>query len=247
MKRSIAGDDAPLAKKSRMTRAAAPAGAAPEIDEDLHSRQLAVYGRESMRRMAASNILIVGVAGLGVEIGAPAAAATSWFYGACCSLCKRGARVPAAKNVILAGVKSVTLLDDGTVEMRDLSAQFYLAEADVGKKRAAACRGRLQELNTAVAVSVVAGWPSDRELLKYQARSPIHVCQSLSWHGSDSSDSGLLWFSGIACSSSLARVLLLCTVRHKAGSQPWCLWVNDCKWALRWLSSQTCRWPMRCE
>ena len=73
LKRSIAGVDAPLAKKSRMTRAAAPAGAAPEIDEDLHSRQLAVYGRESMRRMAASNILIVGVAGLGVEIGAPAA------------------------------------------------------------------------------------------------------------------------------------------------------------------------------
>ena len=73
LKRSTAGDDAPLAKKSRMTRAAAPAGSALEIDEDLHSRQLAVYGRESMRRMAASNILIVGVAGLGVEIGAPAA------------------------------------------------------------------------------------------------------------------------------------------------------------------------------
>ena len=80
--------------------------------------------------------------------------------------------MPAAKNVILAGVKSVTLLDDGTVEARDLSAQFYLAEADVGKKRAAACRDRLQELNTAVAVSVLAGWPSDRDLLKYQARKP---------------------------------------------------------------------------
>ena len=175
LKRSIAGDDAPLAKKSRMTRAAATAGAAPEIDEDLHSRQLAVYGRESMRRMAASNILIVGVAGLGVEIGAPAVRSRVVFCGACCGLCKRCARVPAAKNVILAGVKSVTLLDDGTVETRDLSAQFYLAEADVGKKRAAACRDLLQELNTAVAVSVVAGWPSDRELLKYQARRSIYV------------------------------------------------------------------------
>ena len=40
-----------------------------EIDEDLHSRQLAVYGRESMRRMAASSILIVGLNGLGVEVG----------------------------------------------------------------------------------------------------------------------------------------------------------------------------------
>ena len=65
--------EAPLAKKSKMSKAAAPAGVPSEIDEDLHSRQLAVYGRESMRRMAASNILIVGVAGLGVEIGGPAA------------------------------------------------------------------------------------------------------------------------------------------------------------------------------
>ena len=39
---------------------------------DLHSRQLAVYGRESMRRMAASNVLIVGALGLGVEVGEPA-------------------------------------------------------------------------------------------------------------------------------------------------------------------------------
>ncbi len=79
----------------------------------------------------------------------------------------------AAKNVILAGVKSVTLLDDATVDVRDLSAQFYLTEADVGMKRAAACKDRLQELNTAVAVSVVAGWPTDEELLKFQVRSSV--------------------------------------------------------------------------
>ena len=40
-----------------------------EIDEDLHSRQLAVYGRESMRRMAAASVLVVGLKGLGAEIG----------------------------------------------------------------------------------------------------------------------------------------------------------------------------------
>ena len=91
LKRSSAGDNAPLAKKSRMTRAAAPAGAAPEIDEDLHSRQLAVYGRESMRRMAASNILIVGVAGLGVEIGAPAACSHVLFFMVPVAVCASGA------------------------------------------------------------------------------------------------------------------------------------------------------------
>jgi ubiquitin-activating enzyme E1 len=40
-----------------------------EIDEDLHSRQLAVYGRETMRRLFGSNVLVSGMHGLGVEIG----------------------------------------------------------------------------------------------------------------------------------------------------------------------------------
>jgi ubiquitin-activating enzyme E1 len=40
-----------------------------EIDEDLHSRQLAVYGRETMRRLFASDVLISGLQGLGAEIG----------------------------------------------------------------------------------------------------------------------------------------------------------------------------------
>lgn len=44
-------------------------GNAQDIDEDLHSRQLAVYGRETMRRLFASNILISGMQGLGAEIG----------------------------------------------------------------------------------------------------------------------------------------------------------------------------------
>uniref|UniRef100_A0A7R9V7B7 E1 ubiquitin-activating enzyme n=1 Tax=Chlamydomonas euryale TaxID=1486919 RepID=A0A7R9V7B7_9CHLO len=97
-----------------------------EIDENLHSRQLAVYGREAMRRMASAAVLISGANGLGVEI---------------------------AKNVILAGVRSVTIHDKKTVEKRDLSAQFYLTEEDVGQNRAEACKDKLQELNTAVAVS----------------------------------------------------------------------------------------------
>jgi len=40
-----------------------------DIDEDLHSRQLAVYGRDSMRRLAASQVLILGATGLSVEVG----------------------------------------------------------------------------------------------------------------------------------------------------------------------------------
>ncbi|XP_028065413.1 ATP-dependent zinc metalloprotease FtsH-like [Camellia sinensis] len=39
-----------------------------DIDEDLHSKQLAAYGHETMRRLFASNVLVSGMQGLGVEI-----------------------------------------------------------------------------------------------------------------------------------------------------------------------------------
>ena len=108
------------------------------IDENLHSRQLAVYGRESMRRMASSKILVSGMRGLGAEV---------------------------AKNVILAGVRAVTLHDEGAAEMKDLCAQFYLTEADVGSNRATACKERLQELNTSVVVECAAACALDETVI----------------------------------------------------------------------------------
>ena len=74
LKRSSERSEDSQAKKLRMQDGSAANGVSKAgdglvIDEDLHSRQLAVYGRESMRRMAASNVLIVGALGLGVEVG----------------------------------------------------------------------------------------------------------------------------------------------------------------------------------
>ncbi|KAG6832894.1 hypothetical protein H0H92_004778 [Tricholoma furcatifolium] len=69
------------------------------IDEGLYSRQLYVLGHEAMKRMAASNVLIVGLQGLGVEI---------------------------AKNIALAGVKSVTIFDPEPVTVQDLSSQVVV-------------------------------------------------------------------------------------------------------------------------
>ena len=99
-----------------------------EIDEDLHSRQLAVYGRDTMRKMASAHVLVSGLRGLGVEI---------------------------AKNLVLAGVRAVSLQDEGLVETADLSSQFYFKDTDVGQNRAKCCAVKLQELNPAVKVSVV--------------------------------------------------------------------------------------------
>ncbi|GAB2290591.1 E1 ubiquitin-activating protein [Dionaea muscipula] len=117
-------------------------GNPPHIDEDLHSRQLAVYGRETMRRLFASNVLISGMQGLGAEI---------------------------AKNLILAGVKSVTLHDDGVVELWDLSSNFAFTESDIGKNRALACVGKMQELNNAVLVSTLTTNLSKEQLSEFQA------------------------------------------------------------------------------
>lgn len=41
-----------------------------------------------------------------------------------------------AKNLALAGVKSLTLCDPKPISMPELSSQFYFGEGDVGKNRA---------------------------------------------------------------------------------------------------------------
>ena len=63
-----------------------------------------VLGHEAMRKMGATNVLISGMKGLGVEI---------------------------AKNVILAGVKSVTIHDPEEIKIEHLSSQVSLLECVV--------------------------------------------------------------------------------------------------------------------
>lgn len=98
-----------------------------EIDESLYSRQLYVLGHEAMKRMSASNVLIVGLKCLGVEI---------------------------AKNVALAGVKSLTLHDPAPVAIADLSSQFFLHVEDVGKPRDQVTAPRVAELNAYTPVRI---------------------------------------------------------------------------------------------
>ncbi|CAM0950525.1 unnamed protein product [Alopecurus aequalis] len=146
----VAGEVEDLQKKTRAgegevgndAQDAAMTGKLTEIDEDLHSRQLAVYGRETMKRLFGSNVLVSGLQGLGAEI---------------------------AKNLALAGVKSVTLHDDGNVELWDLSSNFFLSENDVGKNRAQACVQKLQELNNAVLISALTGDLTKEHLSNFQA------------------------------------------------------------------------------
>ncbi len=66
------------------------------IDEPLSSRQVYVLGHDALARLSVANVLVSGLGGLGVEV---------------------------AKDVILAGVRSVTLHDTRDVAPLDLGTQ----------------------------------------------------------------------------------------------------------------------------
>lgn len=102
-----------------------------QIDTNLYSRQIGTFGMETMGKLIKLDVLIVGMRGLGVE---------------------------TAKNLILAGPHRVDVWDNEPVHIRDLGANFYLTEADVGKKtRGQASYEKLRELNNYVKVDLAEG------------------------------------------------------------------------------------------
>ncbi|ETN83338.1 ubiquitin-activating enzyme E1 [Necator americanus] len=98
------------------------------LDTNLYSRQIYALGESAMIHLRKASVLISGLGGVGVEI---------------------------AKNLILGGVRSVTLHDTKNTRWFDLSAQYYLTEGDLGKNRAAASFERLAELNDSVNCQLV--------------------------------------------------------------------------------------------
>ncbi|KAK5134881.1 hypothetical protein LTR08_005971 [Meristemomyces frigidus] len=101
----------------------APGLSADEIA--LYDRQIRLWGAQAQERIRSANILLVSLRALGTEI---------------------------AKNLTLAGISSLTIIDDELVTEEDLGAQFFVREEDVGKPRALAAIPRIQELNPRVTV-----------------------------------------------------------------------------------------------
>jgi ubiquitin-activating enzyme E1 len=114
------------------------AASPPDIDESLYSRQLSVIGVDAMRRLASSSVLVSGLGGLGAEI---------------------------AKNLILAGVKSLTVHDSAVAQLSDVASNFCLSESSVGANRALASFAQLKTLNDSVSVSAATG-PLTEDLLR---------------------------------------------------------------------------------
>eukprot|EP01133_Synstelium_polycarpum_P005912 gene5912-6843_t len=96
------------------------------LDDSLYSRQRYVLGDFAMSKLSKGDVFLSGLGGVGVEI---------------------------AKNLVLAGLKSLTLHDVKTASVDDLSTQFYIDEnQDIGRNRAAVSHPKLSELNPYVKV-----------------------------------------------------------------------------------------------
>eukprot|EP00944_MAST-04C_sp_MAST-4C-sp1_P014587 g14587.t1 len=95
---------------------------------DQYSRQIGAYGLETMGRLISLDVLIVGMRGVGIE---------------------------CAKNLCLAGPRSVTVCDPNKVYMRDLGSNFFLSKEDVGKPRGECVTSKLNELNGMVTVKSI--------------------------------------------------------------------------------------------
>lgn len=108
------------------------------IDEELYSRQLYVIGHDAMMKMMSMEVLIIGMDGLGQEI---------------------------AKNICLAGLRSVSLYDKNPVTIHSLCSGFFFSKSDLGQPRDQASLTRLKALNKYVQVKVV----DKIELEKYNA------------------------------------------------------------------------------
>jgi ubiquitin-activating enzyme E1-like protein 2 len=98
-----------------------------DIDDSLYSRQRYVLGDSAMHCLARSRVLLYGLGGLGAEI---------------------------AKNLALAGVKSITLQDSELCTYEDLGTQFFLRQTDVdaARNRAEASVNSVAELNPYVEI-----------------------------------------------------------------------------------------------
>nr|XP_039255429.1 SUMO-activating enzyme subunit 1-like [Styela clava] len=91
-----------------------------------YDRQIRLWGLDAQKRLRQAKVLVVGIGGLASEV---------------------------VKNVVLAGVKALTMLDDKVVSESDMGSQLLVTHLDMGKNRAEASMARTQPLNPNVIVS----------------------------------------------------------------------------------------------
>jgi ubiquitin-like 1-activating enzyme E1 A len=96
----------------------------------IYDRQIRLWGVDAQNRMIKTRVLVYGMRGLSAEV---------------------------CKNIVLAGVGHVCIMDKDVVNYADLGSNFFVDESNIGQNRAEASHARVQELNPLVKVSFEAG------------------------------------------------------------------------------------------
>ncbi|KAH9925420.1 uncharacterized protein BXZ73DRAFT_91128 [Epithele typhae] len=109
-----------------------------EDEAAVYDRQIRLWGLEAQQRMRNATILMV---------------------------CLKGVATEAVKNIVLAGIGKLVVVDAAAVAAEDLGAGFFFRDADVGQKRVDAARSRIESLNPLVAVETI----SDASVLENDA------------------------------------------------------------------------------
>ena len=126
-------------------------GGLTEEQAAVYDRQLRVWGVEAQRRMGQSKFFVAGLTGLASE---------------------------ACKNIVLAGVGTVTLLDDGAPAGEAAPGNFLAASAaadDPSLTAAEATAATLREMNPFGEVRVVTGQIGrDPKILIWSSRADAH-------------------------------------------------------------------------
>lgn len=98
-----------------------------EEETAVYDRQIRLWGVEAQQRLRKAKVLLVGLAGLGDEV---------------------------CKNILLAGIQHLTMLDNSVLTKEELQLQFLASQDCVGKRRAEASLTRAKELNPMVDIVV---------------------------------------------------------------------------------------------
>jgi len=93
----------------------------------LYDRQIRLWGVHAQEKIRNANILLITMKALANEI---------------------------AKNLVLAGIHSLTIIDHAVVTEADLGAQFFISQSDIGSNRAEASAPQIRKLNPRVSVNV---------------------------------------------------------------------------------------------
>jgi len=89
----------------------------------IYDRQIRLWGVEAQQRLRKARVLVAGACGLGNEI---------------------------VKNILLAGIKHLTLLDHRDVTQEQVSGQFLASHDSIGQKRVTSSLQRARQLNPMV-------------------------------------------------------------------------------------------------